>query len=145
MSFFCKKIVDLCTTYLVSDMTKLLEDKNIGDEFIDKLPIFNVIIALFTPNLVNEEDLNNPPLNDASIIDIVFFNNEEKYDINRLDEIPSVYRFKKYIDEKGEEVEFTSAYLKKYAIERRIEYEKRFVKVFDTIDLIVRRQKEKFF
>lgn len=143
--FFVKKIVDLCTTYLVSDMTKLLEDKHIGDEFIDKLPIFNVILALFTPNLVNEEDLNNPPLNDASIIDIVFFNNEEKYDINRLDEIPSVYRFKKYIDEKGEEVEFTSAYLKKYAIERRIEYEKRFVKVFDTIDLIVRRQKEKFF
>lgn len=134
--FLIKKVIDLCSIYLISDVSKLISDKSYGDAINEsKSPLLEIMVKLFSDNLDQAG---------KNIIDVFLFNNPKKYSMSFLSKIPSVVDTKKYVDQDGKLVEFSS-HGSEYVKRMRLEYEKSRATNYDIVDLIARRHKEKIF
>jgi len=136
--FLIKKIIDLCSIYLISDVSKLMADKSYGDAIEEGTsPLLNIILKLFSDNLSTSTTKKN-------IIDVFLYNNPIKYSLDFMENSTPILRTKKYKDKTGKLVEFSSHGIEQLK-KSRIIYEECRVKNFDIVDLIARRHKEKIF
>lgn len=136
--FLIKKILDLCSIYLVSDVSKLMEDKSHESVIEETSPLLNIILKLFSDNL-------STTTTEKNIVDVFLYNNPIKYSLDFLENVPEFISTKKYTDPKSKKlVEFSSHGIE-YIKEKRKIYEETRVKNYDIVDLIARRHKEKIF
>lgn len=141
--FLVQKIIELCTVYLVSDVSKLIDDRMYADDLVSRrLPLLEIMLKVFSDSLY--DDSRAQAVSGYTIIDVFIYNNPIKYSLTTLDETPEVYKLRKYVDDEGKTVQISSHGIEG-VFNQRMKYEKKVVVDMNIIDLISRRHMEKLF
>jgi hypothetical protein len=137
-TYLIQKLIDVCGTYLISDVSKLIEDKSYVDVVeSNRTPLLEIMLKVFA------DDLYSPDQAAPTMIDLFIYNNPLAYSLTSLNEMPDLYKINKYMKNGAlQQISSTGMDVK---CAMRLAHEKKANVDMDMVDLIVRRHKEKLF
>jgi hypothetical protein len=137
-TYLIQKLIDVCGTYLISDVSKLIEDKSYVDVVeSNRTPLLEIMLKVFA------DDLYSPDQAAPIMIDLFIYNNPLAYSLTALNEMPDLFKINKYMRNGAlQQISSTGMDVK---CAMRLANEKKANVDMDMVDLIVRRHKEKLF
>lgn len=139
-TYMMQKMIDICSLYLISDVSKLVENKSYI-EVIEarRSPLLEIMLKIFSDNILDEKQVDES----ITLIDVYVYKRPLTYSASSLGNMPEVFKTQKY--EKDGEIVHISSVGHNIRTKMREEYENKVSRDMDVVDLIGRRHKEKLF